>query len=305
MIPFYIITGWLGSGKTTLLKNILNRFGKETRMAVIQNEFAPSGVDGQELQSTKAPFKLIEVNNGSVFCVCQLDNFTAALEKLASDYNPDVIFLESSGLADPISIAEILNHPRIKEKIALRKIYTIIDAVNFEHTFRMMTRFKHQVMIADKLIVNKTDITDANTQNIFEQLKKWNPFAEVIQTNYCNIELNDLFNVNENVGKNRRFLPLVKAGSKPDMGVSFLRMHDKISKEQLLLFVKDLIPTSQRIKGFINLKDGSTLAIQSVYSQLNYKPMERYEGRSELIIFNDNYTTRDLQKLFKARAAND
>ena len=304
MIPFYIVTGWLGSGKTTLLKNILNKYGDKTRIAVIQNEFAPTGVDGKELENTGQPFKLIEVNNGSVFCVCQLNNFTEALEKLASDYSPDVIFLESSGLADPISIAEILNDTKIKNKIALKKIYTIIDAINFERTFQMMVRFKHQVMVADKLIINKTDCDEANTEKTLEQLKKWNPFAEVVQTSFCNIELNDLFN-SDDVGKSRRFLPLVKAGSKPDMGVSFLRMHEKISKKQLLLFIEDIMPTSQRIKGFVNLKNGGTLAIQSVYNKFEHSILEKFEGRTELIIFNNNYTPRDLQKLFKTRVIND
>lgn len=305
MIPFYIVTGWLGSGKTTLLKNILNQHGSKFRIAVIQNEFAPTGVDGKELQNIGKSFELIEVNNGSVFCVCQLDNFTGALEKLASDYNPDVIFLESSGLADPISIAEILNSPRIKDKIALKKIYTVIDAVNFERTFQMMVRFKHQVMIADKLIVNKKDVPKVNSINTLEQLKKWNPFAEIIETSFCNVELTDLFTESDSTGKSRRFLPYVKAGSKPDMGVSFLRMHEQISKKQLLLFIDDIIPSSQRIKGFVNLKEGGTLAIQLVYDNFEYKMLDKYEGRTEIIVFNDNYTPRELQKLFKARAYND
>lgn len=108
MTPFYIVTGWLGSGKTTLLKKILTKFGNTKRIAVIQNEFAPSGVDGHELKNTGKPFQLIEINNGSVFCVCQLDNFMGVLEKLTNEYKPEAIYLESSGLADPISIAEIL-----------------------------------------------------------------------------------------------------------------------------------------------------------------------------------------------------
>ena len=304
MIPFYIVTGWLGSGKTTLLKNILEKHGDKTRIAVIQNEFAPTGVDGKELQNSGQPFELIEVNNGSVFCVCQLSNFTEALEKLASDYKPDVIFLESSGLADPISIAQILNSPSISDKIALKKIYTVIDAVNFERTFQMMIRFKHQVMIADKIIVNKTDITEANTKSTIEQIKKWNPFAEIVETSFCNIELSDLFTESDNTGKSRRFLPFVKAGSKPDMGVSFLRMHELISQEQLLFFINDIMPTSQRIKGFVNLKEGGTLAIQTVYDNLKYKMLDKYEGRTEIIVFNDEYSPKDLQKLFKTRAAN-
>ena len=227
-----------------------------------------------------------------------------ALEKLANDYNPDVIFLESSGLADPISIAEILNSPRIKDKIVLKKIYTVIDAVNFERTFQMMIRFKHQVMIADKLIINKTDVAEANTINTIEKIKKWNPFAEIVETSFCNIELSELFTESKNTGKSRRFLPYVKAGSKPDMGVAFLRMHELISQEQLLLFINDIMPTSQRIKGFVNLKEGGTLAIQTVYDNLKYRMLDKYEGRTEIIVFNDEYSSKNLQKLFITRAAN-
>jgi len=59
MIPFYLITGFLGSGKTTLLKNILARYSGDKRIAVIQNEFAPAGIDGIEL-------KIIKINDGQI-----------------------------------------------------------------------------------------------------------------------------------------------------------------------------------------------------------------------------------------------
>lgn len=304
MIPFYIITGWLGSGKTTLLKNILDEFGHKKRIAVIQNEFASTGVDGYELQNTGKPFKLIEINNGSVFCVCQLDNFMGVLEKLASDYNPEAIFLESSGLADPISIAEILQSSKIKDKIILKHIYTVIDAINFERTFKMMNRFKHQVMVADKLIINKTDLPEVNEVSLTEQIKKWNPYAEILKTSYCKIQFDDIFS-DDGVNPKRKILPSVKSGNKPDMGVSFLRLHEKISKEQLIKFINEIMPTSQRIKGFVHLKDGSTLAVQTVYNHFEYSEMEKYDGRTELIIFNDQFSPRKLQKMYKIRAEND
>ena len=304
MIPFYIITGWLGSGKTTLLKNILTEFGQKKRIAVIQNEFAPSGVDGHDLKNTGKPFQLIEINNGSVFCVCQLDNFMGVLEKLSSEYQPEAIFLESSGLADPISIAEILQSPKIKDKVILKKIFTVIDAVNFERTFKMMTRFKHQVMVADKLIINKIDLPEVDKNSINTQLKKWNPYAEIIQTSFCKINFNDVFSKKDEKLKNK-FLPYIKSGSKPDMGVSFLRLHEKISEKELIAFINDIQSTSQRIKGFVHLKDGRTLAVQTVFDNFEYTEMEKYEGRTELIIFNDEYSPRDLQKMFKTRVKND
>ncbi len=67
MIPFFIVTGWLGSGKTSLLRNVLNEYGDKKRIAVIQNEFASSGIDGIELKNSDNEFKLVEINNGSVF----------------------------------------------------------------------------------------------------------------------------------------------------------------------------------------------------------------------------------------------
>lgn len=56
-------------GLSTLLKNILHEEGSRRRIAVIQNEYAPTGVDGQELKREFPDFKLVEINNGSVFCV--------------------------------------------------------------------------------------------------------------------------------------------------------------------------------------------------------------------------------------------
>ena len=304
MIPFYIVTGWLGSGKTTLVKKILNEYGSKKKIAVIQNEFAPSGVDGQELQNTKQSFKLIEINNGSVFCVCQLDNFMGVLETLSTDYEPEAIFLESSGLADPISIAEILQSPKIKDKISLKYIYTVIDALNFERTFQMMARFKHQVLVADKLIVNKIDLQEDTQSKVIDQLKKWNPFAEIIKTSHCDIDFTDLFDEEKiEAGKSQMMIPVVEGGNKPDMGLSLLRMHDKISKEGLIEFIEEIKPTSQRIKGFVHLFDGTTMAVQTVYDSFEYTEMEKYEGRTELIIFNSEYSPRELQKLFKSKAS--
>ena len=107
-----LISGFLGSGKTTLLKNLLS-LHKGKRIAVIQNEFAPSGVDGKELQLTDTSFKLVEINNGSVFCVCLLSNFIENITKLITEYNPEIIYLEASGISDPISICELLNNEAI------------------------------------------------------------------------------------------------------------------------------------------------------------------------------------------------
>mgnify|MGYP003832007377 FL=1 len=87
------------------------------------------------------------------------------------------------------------------------------------------------------------------------------------------------------------------------MGVSFLRMHEKISREKLDEFIHEILSTSARIKGFVNISEGETIAVQSVMGQLKTQTIKNYDGRSELIIFNDTYSARELHQLFKVKAA--
>ena len=160
--------------------------------------------------------------------------FMGVLEKLAADYKPDAIFLESSGLADPISIAQILQSPKISDKVSLQNIYTLVDAVNFKQTFRIMTRFKHQVMVADKLIINKIDLVD-DVEELQNQLKEWNPFAEQKLTTHCDIKFDYFFDQPET--NTYKSVPLVGGGNKPNMGLSLLRIHEEITEERLNTFI--------------------------------------------------------------------
>ena len=106
-IPFILVTGFLGSGKTTFLKRLLARYSGDGKIGIIQNEFAPGSVDGTELKQSGMPFEILEVNNGSVFCVCLLGSFIKSLRTFVEEYQPEALILEASGLSDPISIGEI------------------------------------------------------------------------------------------------------------------------------------------------------------------------------------------------------
>lgn len=94
-IPFYLVTGFLGSGKITLLKRIINDHADSMKLAVIQNEFAPASVDGTDLRQTHKPFEMLEINKGSVFCVCLLSGFIKSLSVFIDSYTPDAVFLEA------------------------------------------------------------------------------------------------------------------------------------------------------------------------------------------------------------------
>ncbi|MBN1132390.1 MAG: GTP-binding protein [Bacteroidales bacterium] len=300
MIPLIIIAGWLGSGKTTLLQNLLNEVGRNFRIAVIQNEFAPSGVDSRQLEGGTTPFRLLEINNGSVFCVCQLPNFLKALKHLALEYQPDYIFLESSGLADPINIAEIMQSDEIAGLVGLRTIITLIDGKNFFRTVKVLPRFRHQVMVADHLIINKQDITpEKEIEKIRDTVSEWNPFSAITITSFCRIDLVRILGSHETDMKRLQALMGIKSGGQPSIHVSVLKNHNSIQPDHCQKFVKDLSGECSRLKGFVKLTDGTAMAVQTIYEEVNLKVVPGYNGPTELIIFSDTLRARELNERFK------
>jgi len=299
MSEFNLVSGFLGSGKTSLIKNILDEYSGRKRIAVIQNEFAPSGIDGKELKNTGNDFHLTEINNGSVFCVCMLGNFVKSLEKLLKTYQPEMIFLEASGMSDPINIIELLQSENIRDKISLNHIFTIIDCPNFDRGFNTFTRFRHQIMVADHVLLNKTDLFKGDIKKLHEKIKELNPFTEINETTYGNIPEGIFLNEPANKSKAAsRFVGQDSEG-RPDIKTSVLRTNDRVSEENLQAFLSEIKPGSIRIKGYLNLDNGKVMAVQSVYEQMELKSIKNYQGPSELILFNDNISVRELRNIFK------
>ena len=298
MTELYLITGFLGSGKTTLLSNLLNELGENRSIAVIQNEYAPTGIDGKILKQANDNFKLIEINNGSVFCVCQLSNFEKTTNKLIEEYQPEIIFLEASGLADPISIAEVIETESLKNKLSLSGIITLVDLPNFERSLQMMPRFKHQIMIADKVIANKKDLFDGDDSLIKSKIEAINPFADVFFCQHAKLDWDEVCTIkNENTRSYEQYKG-IEAASRPDWACSVLRTHESVDEEKLHAFLEKIIPFSPRTKGFIKLKSGKTVAIQSTFDQIEIKEIENYNGRGELIVFSPKLSSIEIRKIF-------
>ena len=296
---FFLISGFLGSGKTTFLKHILNTLGEKHRIAIIQNEFAPAGIDGRELLNTGKDFNLIEINNGSVFCICQMSNFLSLLEKLLEEHNPEMIFLEASGLSDPVNILELLYSGSLKDKLILRHIYAIADALSFFKGMKMLQRFRHQLMIADTVLLNKTDLFNGDTDEIATTIRQMNPFANIIPVTFCEIPL---LNFTEMPGENHlpaKSFSSKKPEGKPNINTFVLRTNEKISEINLNNLISELLPDYIRIKGFVNLTDGRVMAVQTVFDQVQLKVISDFSNPTEIIAFSQHMTSKDLKEKFK------
>ncbi len=156
----------MGSGKTTFLKRIIEKYSDEEKIGIIQNEFAPANIDGAELKKSGKDFSLLEINNGSVFCVCLLGNFVRSLENFIDEYKPDIVIIEASGLSDTTSISEVVSSGTLSEKIYLASNWCVVDAQNFAKAGLMKQRVSHQIRMADVVVINKTDLLENGLEKI-------------------------------------------------------------------------------------------------------------------------------------------
>ena len=293
-IPFHIISGFLGSGKTTLLKRIIEKYAKNTKICIIQNEYAPANIDGVELRQSDTNFQLLEVNNGSVFCVCLLGDFTRSLEKFIDEYQPGIIVMEASGLSDTTSVSEILTVGTIAEKIYLASNWCIVDALNFKKAGLMKQRVSHQLRMADIVVINKTDLVSNGTKQIKEEIKTINPFAEIKESTFCTID----FDLGNNP-VSKFYFDKVEPMPRPEINSMVIKSSKKISLISLEKFLNEWSPKAFRIKGFVNIDLEKTAAIQCIFDTVNIKLMDKSFHPTELVAMSSEFSLREFNQSFK------
>ncbi len=293
-IPFHIVSGFLGSGKTTFLKRIIESCPENLKLGIIQNEFARSGIDGAELKASGREFDLLEINKGSVFCVCLLGDFSRSLEKFVDEHQPDVLILEASGLSDTTAVTEVISTGKLAEKIFLATNWCIVDGLNFSRTGLMRQRVMHQVRMADVVFLNKTDLLK-DCSSVEKQVREMNPFAKIVQTEYCKADFE--------LGKaalTKVYHQAVKPLERPAVNSMVIKSGRKTTREQAMTFLGEWAPKAYRIKGYINLMNGNTLAVQCVYDTVRCAEMDGSFYSSELIALSDQFTLREWHSSFKA-----
>lgn len=296
-IPFHIISGFLGSGKTTFLKRIIEKYSSEIKIGIVQNEFASSNIDGAELKKSDKDFKLLEISNGSAFCVCLLGDFIRALEKFIDESKPEILIIEASGLADTTSIAEVISAGSLAEKIYLASNWCIVDAQNFAKVGLMKQRVFHQLRMADLVVINKTDLIETGTEAIRAEIKKTNPFAETMETTFCDID----FELG-NSAVSKFYFGELKALPRPDVNSMVIKSGRKMTRISLELFLNEWAPKAYRIKGFVNLKEGKTAAVQCTLTTIDIIEIENHFHPTELVAISDKFTLREWNMAFKKLA---
>lgn len=300
-IPFIIVTGFLGSGKTTFIKRLIEKLPDGRIIGIIQNEYAGANIDTEEVRGTGKEFEILEINGGSVFCICLLANFIDSLATFIDDYLPDIIILEASGLSDPIAVAELLQHEKLREKIYLHHIWCIIDAQNYFKVIKMADRLKRQIRIADTLIINKTDLGKNLLPEIRNDLKSLNNYANLLESTYCSVEPDKNLNrlPSDPVAllrqhEHSQIEPLKRA----DINTVVLKTTFRITETQLNQFIAEVEGKLIRLKGFVNLSDSNTRRIQSEFGNTETEKIQHYAGPTELVGLGYNITSAEFGRRF-------
>ena len=173
-----IFSGFLGAGKTTLIRKLIAEGYQNEKLVLIENEFGEIAVDGAFLQD--AGVQITEMNSGCICCTL-VGDFTKALGQVMSDYAPDRILIEPSGvgkLSDVARAVERVEGAEIGAKV------TVVDAGKCKMYARNFGEFfNDQVASADLIVLSRTDTAnDAKTMAAVELLKEINPEARLTTT---------------------------------------------------------------------------------------------------------------------------
>lgn len=278
----YLLTGFLGAGKTTLLTNILNDLSGES-VGVIMNEFGKIGIDGDIIK--KEGMELVEINRGSIFCSCLKLNFAQAMVELA-DKNLKYLFVESSGLADPSNIGDILDGVRsVKGDVYEYKgAICLVDGVNFLKQVKDLETVERQIKHCHLVVITKVDLIDEETlANIIEVIRNINNKVDIETTVFG--KLNYKF-LEEDLMKNQ-WAENEDTINTPDTKPKTLTLtfDGEVKKKELSRFIDEIKKDSYRIKGFFKLEDGWN-QVDVVGNIIDYKPTDKNEEISQLVIIS-------------------
>ncbi len=182
-----LVAGFLGSGKTTLLRHFLSSPALSEKVAVLVNEVGEVGIDGAILK--RASGSVLELANGCICCQISGD-LVDAMRKLAADFAPDRILIESTGIAEPGKVLAALYGP-LADAVRVEPTVVVVDAAAFDRLYEDVAyHYVMQIKSADLILLNKLDLLGkARLAAVKKKVAALNPRAFILPTEHCRVDL--------------------------------------------------------------------------------------------------------------------
>ena len=190
IVPIVLLSGFLGTGKTTFLLNILEAVKlKGMKPAILLNEVGEVHVEGERISKSIPTAELL----GGCICCTSKGDLTGELHQLVVEHHPDIIIVESTGVAHPFETIEAITELSLYVPIRLCDVITLVDSKQFLLTYsgrktetsRLM---KEQIVCASRLILNKQDLLDSEQKMMIDHyIRDWNKVATLNKATHAQL----------------------------------------------------------------------------------------------------------------------
>ncbi|PTI30587.1 CobW family GTP-binding protein [Mammaliicoccus vitulinus] len=264
-----VLTGFLGSGKTTLLQRlILNAKEAGQKVAIIMNEFGSFDVDSKLLGDDVSSQSLL---NGCICCSLK-DDIEVVLHNLYHKENPDLVLIESTGIAHPVEVVDACQNPTLIDKVEMPSIIGVMDGKRYlertRYTIQTKQLMEEQMLYSHLIVINKSDELSAEEKALLkESLQSIKHQPQLHFTNYSNIDDIEI-PVNEVLA--------IEGKHSHHHGIQSMNytFSGPVDMELLFQFLRQLPDSILRIKGFLKFKEEpeQTYLFQYAFGVPQYEP---------------------------------
>lgn len=299
MIQSFIITGFLGVGKTTMLTNTVKEHFSDKKVAIVVNEFGDIGVDGNILSNVYS--EVLEISEGCI--CCQLaQEFESGVIEIINKYNPEIIFVETSGASEPFPIFLSLQNLGI----SVEGVICVVDSKNLD-SYKDNSTAKYQIGGSNILVLNKTDLVndeeleavkqdviqikeEYNIKNTLTGKKVFNSYViNNAQQGVVNKEVFEgVYKVDEIVGFAKEYEHLDHT-TKDSITQKVAYLKDDIEFSDLDTVLKALPKSIYRVKGVVRTKDvPNPMIINYSFGNVSFEELEEYTDPSIMIFIGES-----------------